>query len=377
LQDSHVKDASLLGRALLFVVSFAFAVSGLAAQSERPQPAVPVEPITAIIDAFQSHDVIALGEGNHGNDQGLAFRVSLVRNRRFADTVNDIVVENGNALYQDAMDRFIRGEEVPDASLRRVWQNTTQPFTTFDGPASEEFFRAVRTVNLSLPRDRRLRVLLGDPPVDWDRIEASKDLGEWRNAMGQRDSHPATLLRREVLSMHRRALMIYGDMHFQRKNLTFNYENGDPRSHTIVNLLEDGAPRVKVFTVWTNASADLRTLQPDVEAWPKPSLTMVRGTVLGAADFSLYAPDDNRVVAKNDQFVPIPREQWRTLRMEDQVDAVLYLGSPSEITGRDLSPALCTDDAYMKMRLERFALVGLPQSAGDRLKGFCAKVAPK
>jgi hypothetical protein len=371
-----VKDASPFARVLLFLVSFTVAISSLTAQSQR-QPAAPIEPITAIIDTFRSHDVVALGEGDHGNDQGLAFRVSLVRDRGFANAVNDIVVENGNALYQDVMDRFIRGEDVPDASLRRVWQNTTQPFTTFDGPASEEFFRAVRAVNLALPRDRQLRVLLGDPPVDWDRIEASKDLGEWRHAMGQRDSHPAAIVRREVLSRHRRALVVYGDMHFQRMNLTFNYEHGDPRSHTIINLLEDGAPRVKVFNVWTNTHADLRTIQSDVEAWPKPSLTMIRGTVLGAADFGFYAPDDTRVVAKNDQFVPIPREQWRTLRMEEQVDAVLYLGSPSEITGRDLSPTLCTDAAYLKMRLERFALVGLPQSAGDRLKGFCAKVASK
>jgi hypothetical protein len=136
------------------------------------------------------------------------------------------------------MDRYIRGEEVPDASIRRVWQNTTQPFTTFDGPTSDEFFRAVRAVNVSLPRNRQLRVLLGDPPVDWDRIEAIKDLGEWRTAMAKRDSHPADLVRREVLAKHRRALMIYGGMHFQRKNLTFNYESDDPRSHTIVNLLE-------------------------------------------------------------------------------------------------------------------------------------------
>jgi hypothetical protein len=334
-----VKGASSFGRVLLFLVSFTVAVSSLAAQSERSQPAVPVEPVTAIIDALQSHDVVALGEGNHGNDQGLAFRVSLIRDRRFADTLNDIVVENGNALYQDMMDRFVRGEEVPDASLRRVWQNTTQPFTTFDGPASEEFFRAVRAVNLSLPRNRQLRVLLGDPPVDWDRIEASKDLGEWRNAMGQRDSHPAALLRREVLSRHRRALMIYGGMHFQRKNLTFNYDSGDPRSHTIVNLLEDGEPRVKVFIVWTNTSADLRTLQPDVEAWRKPSLTMIRGTVLGAADFSFYAPDgSSRVVATNDRSCPSRASNgecfaWRTRLMRFSISG-RRLRSPGVICHR-------------------------------------------
>jgi hypothetical protein len=104
---------------------------------------------------------------------------------------------------------------------------------------------------------------------------------------------------------------------------------------------------------------------------------MIRGTVLGAADFTFYAPDTNRVVAKGAEFASIPREQWGTLRMEDQVDAIVYLGSPSEITYRDLSPALCSDAGYMRMRLERFALVGLPPSAANRLNEFCAKAAPK
>jgi hypothetical protein len=58
--------------------------------------------------------------------------------------------------------------------------------------------------------------------------------------------------------------------------------------------------------------------------------------------------------------------------MEDQVDAVLYLGSPSEITFRALSPALCADADYVKMRLARFALVGLPQAAADRFQQFCS-----
>src|SRR5919108_2605092 len=38
-----------------------------------PQPAFPVNAITAILDAFRSHSVVALGEGPHGNEQGHAF----------------------------------------------------------------------------------------------------------------------------------------------------------------------------------------------------------------------------------------------------------------------------------------------------------------
>src|ERR1041385_730041 len=77
-------------------------VSGRAQQqSAAPKPAVPIDPIAAIVDACRSYQVVALGEGRHGNEQGHAFRLSLIRDSRFAATVNDIVVEFGDARYQD------------------------------------------------------------------------------------------------------------------------------------------------------------------------------------------------------------------------------------------------------------------------------------
>ena len=73
-----------------------------------------------------------------------------------------------NARYQTVMDRFVAGEDVADVDLRRVWQDTTAATTIWDVPIYEEFFRAVRAVNATLRPERRLRVLLGDPPIDWN-----------------------------------------------------------------------------------------------------------------------------------------------------------------------------------------------------------------
>jgi hypothetical protein len=57
--------------------------------------------------------------------------------------------------------------------------------------------------------------------------------------------------------------------------------------------------------------------------------------------------------------------------MAEQFDAILYLGPPTSITEVGLSPELCRDAAYLKMRTERYLLVGLPTGA-ERLKSFCA-----
>src|SRR4051812_22525544 len=77
-----------------------------------------VEPITRIIEAFKTNDIVALGEGTHGNEQGHRFRLALLRDRRFAEAVNDVVVEFGNSLYQPVMDRFAGNGEVSDDELK-------------------------------------------------------------------------------------------------------------------------------------------------------------------------------------------------------------------------------------------------------------------
>lgn len=66
--------------------------------------ATPTDPITGILEAFKTHDVVALCDGGHGCEQAYAFRISLIRDPRFAYIVNDIVVESGNSLYQEMMD---------------------------------------------------------------------------------------------------------------------------------------------------------------------------------------------------------------------------------------------------------------------------------
>ena len=176
-----------------------------------PVPATPTDPISGILAAFENNSIVALGEGGHGNEQSHALRMSLIRDPRFAATVNDIVVEFGAAQNQSMLDRFLNGEDVSDSDLKKVWQDTTQTFPVWDVPIYEEFFRAVRAVNMSLPKDKKLRILLGDPAVDWDNDpKRSFD----------RDGHAAELIKREVLDKKRRALVIYGDFHFFRRQPT-------------------------------------------------------------------------------------------------------------------------------------------------------------
>ena len=60
-----------------------------------PQPAMPIDAVDGVIEACRAHALVALGEGAHGNEQGDAFRRRLVRDPRFAQVVDDVVVEFG------------------------------------------------------------------------------------------------------------------------------------------------------------------------------------------------------------------------------------------------------------------------------------------
>ena len=290
--------------------------------TQQVPPAKPIEPIGAILDAFKSHEVVALGEV-HGDLNSLKMRLALIRDPRFAEIVNDIVVEVGNARYQDAIDRYVRGEDVPATLVREACRNTTNHNMGPDYPSFEEIFHAVRAVNLTLPVEQRIRILLGDPPFDWSQVKSTEDLYR-----GDRDMFVADLILRESLAKKRRALIVYGHGHYMRGN----------RQPSIVSRLE--APGHTVFSI-ANLGPGTPLGQSDVFSWPRPSLALIHGTAIGAAEVPMFYP----------------------LRFEQRFDAVLIDALAPGVWPREL----CDDPEYMKMRLFRLELRG----QGDELRRFC------
>ena len=333
------------------------------AQSGGPRPATPLEVIPAILDAFRTHRVVSYPGGHTDGNEGQAQLRALIRDPRFASIVNDIVVEFGSSRYQDLMDRYIRGEDVSETAVRIAWLNAVQAGTALDNANTAAFFRNVREVNAALPPERKLRVLLGDPPMDWDNIRNKVDYRKW---IIQRDSYPAHLVHREVLSHNRRALIVWANGHLMRQEIRTNYDMSTWQAQTIVSLLEaSGTP---VFTV--RSAGDLSRWQADTASWKPMTLTLVRGTTVGAADFNDFDGVDVRYRVRGEEdFVPLPREQWVSRRVEDIVDAILVMGR--ERTSAPIAPDLCADSGYIKMRLDRIALIELPQGEADRVKRLC------
>jgi hypothetical protein len=165
-----------------------------------PEPAVP-----AILAAFDKYEVVGMS-ASHGLKDLDDFILSMIRTPAFVDKVNDIAVECGNSLYQPELDRYIAGEDIPFTSVRKVWRNTTQPMCGLCG-FYELFFPLMRAINQKLPSERRLRVLACDPPIDWEQA-ADPEPGKL-----DRNASIASVLEKEVLSKHRKALMLFGISH--------------------------------------------------------------------------------------------------------------------------------------------------------------------
>jgi hypothetical protein len=334
-----------------------------AKRAARPKTATPEDPISTILEAFRSHHIVALTDP-HGNVQIQALLLSLIRDPRFPGSVSDIVIETASARYQDAIDRFIRGDDVERAVLRKALEDHTVANSL--GVQAEELIRTVRTVNASLGEARRVRVIAGDPPIDWDNITSPQDARRW---VELRDSYPADLVRRQVLDRGRRALIVYGQGHLQRRQIVANYDMSTWQAQTVVSLLE--RDRVaRIFNIWTLLDRNVETPE-EVVSWRVPSIALLRGTTLGARDFGLYSRglgDGSRFSVKGGQLVPVPREQWMKMPMEDQFDALLYLGPPESMTTAGVPPALCQDADFVRRRLERLRRFGPPAAVENFAK---------
>ena len=334
--------------ALLFVMALIAAVSGAQTQQSKPAGTNPFpEPaIHAILAAFDKYEVVGMPEA-HGMKDVDDFILLLIRNPAFAEKVNDIEVECGNSLYQPILDRYIAGEDVPFTEVRKVWRNTTQPMCGTSG-FFEQFFPVVRAINQKLPAGKRVRVLAGDPPIDWDQVKSFEDILKF----AYREPSIASVMEKEVLSKHRKALMLFG---------TFHLMHGQERD--AVSIYEKDYPNLTfVISDLGFFDTDLPTLSSSaVASWPIPSVARAKGTWLGALDLSHLLPPGT--VIKDDCSVHNDFPKSLQKPMEDLVDAFLYLG-PQDLRLNEQMPADIALDVDYRMELQRRgSLPGFPGAA--------------
>lgn len=308
--------------------------------------ATPSQAVSDVMALFRQTPLVAIGEA-HGLNELHAFLRTLIADPAFGRTVQDIVVEFGNAKYQAVADAFVLDQRVVTlAELRQVWRNTTQSaYNTWDAPIYEQFFRAVRTANQRRPAHQApLRVLLGDPPIDWNVVRSMQDYA----AFTDRDGFYAETVLKGVLAHRHRALLLTGISHVLRSGpVTLR------RSGTAAERIEAGRPgSLTVLMPYLGFPHALDQTSARLLALGSPRLLPTKTSRLGqlrAAE--VFAGPPEAPLGMEDQF----SEQ----SLAQVIDRLLLLYDPATFTRSQTDPALYKDPLYAAELRRRKRIFGI------------------
>jgi hypothetical protein len=309
----------------------------------------------AVLDAFSKYRLVGLGE-SHDLQNHHDIVEMLLNDPRLPEVVDDIVVEFGNALYQPVVDRFIAGQPTSNARLRPAWQNTTQsPLETWDAPVYEQFYRTVRAVNWTRPAGKQIRVLLGDPPIDWTAITRASQLDVF---LSQRDTHAAAVVEKEVLAKGHRALLCYGGGHLLHRAAKLH--DVPPTLATIIE--KRTGERVYTITDLVPFAGDPGGLGNKLSRYPRDTVIQTAGTWLGSVDAGLFV-HVIEAIGNGKPFYPYCGVPLGAIQ-----DAGIYLGPAEDLTASQPNPAIYLDPPYWHELQRRNALQGNPVNLNDYRK---------
>jgi hypothetical protein len=299
----------------------------------------------AVLHAFETHDVVMFGE-MHGNKQEYEWLRSLVASPEFADRVDDVVMEFGNSLYQKSVDRYIAGEDVPLEQVQRAWRNTVGGFWPAS-PVYASLYQAVRETNLKRPGKHQMRILCGDPYVDWEKVRDREDITPY---LGNRDKWYTQVVKDAVLANHHRALLIMGSLHFLRFQ----------GPGYIEDQLRQAGAKTYLIVFGTNAVGSYDDLDHRLDSWAAPVIVSLADTWVGefpampVVSGGEGGPKHAIIIGTG----PPP------VKLKDAADALLYLGPRESLTQVSMTRADLEGTPYGKEIQRRLTIEGFPSSWG-------------
>ena len=357
------------------------AVLGCPVHGQAPLlTAAKVEPaLDGIFAAFSTHPLVGLGD-RHGFSQLIELYEAIIRDPRFAEDVRNVVVEFGGAAHQDVIDRYVNGDLVPYQELRGVWTDTVGWVPAVEHLGYAHFFAQVRQTNHALPLETRIRVLLGEPPIDWNEIHTRE---QWLKIVETRDRYAASVVK-GVLARKEKALVIYGGAHFGRvsadeRALRAQWAKTDPQNArppqlSLQGLVETEYPDA-FFIVNEYIGLDDKACQKRFEQrmnqWRMPALAVsLQSTALQRDMLQCH-------VTSRDQLrfpATMPKALQDLLRAQIgnalfRGDAILFVAPAADLTESPMFPDLYLDVAY-RQEIRRRAEIQTGQPLPDSWGGI-------
>jgi hypothetical protein len=327
------------------LLAIACVVPSRASQLPGPQPQDAVEFMVA---AAERYPVVELGrtEGA-GNANEVDLIAHLLANRRFTANIDDVIIEACNSRYQGMLDRYVSGKYVPQQQLTVVWRKTTQITGGEADQTTKMLIDMVRNFNLKAPQ-HQLRVLAADPPIDWNAIHTAAQFNAF---LSQRDAYAASAIEKQVLSKHRRVLVVMGGAHFTRR--------ASPHyGATITMVLEPHYPgsTYVIYDIADVSRFDAR-LRRTFVSWSAPVIAPIAGTAVALqSGRTITAGDVMRRVGSRWVAVTNAYPGYTLGRL---FDAILYLGPAEKLRTIELKEP--TDQPYAtELKRVRSIVMGTP-----------------
>jgi hypothetical protein len=323
--------------AALLVVAAAVATPGCSAPSA---PVDPVDAIPYIRSALEESPIVCLAEGGHQARAPHEFHRRVLADETILAAVDVIIVEFASASHQAVLDAYIGGEDVPFESLSGVWRDTGQsPRAPWDSPLYAELLAVIRNGNQGLPPAERVRVIAGDPPMDWERINSRADYGAARRP---RDPFVAELAMEQAFELDKSVLIIFGGAHLPRVPLGPD----DPRNSLTYRILSRHPQGVRAIGFLD--PENLR-IEDRIDELVPGMIYPTTGHWVGDIDAGLVFPEIYSLVRDAET----GEQSWQNVELysdhvvRDLFDALIYIGPSSAwgVVPAEFDPV--RDEAYL------------------------------
>jgi hypothetical protein len=226
-----------------------------------------------------------------------------------------------------------------------------------------------------------VRVLLGEPPIAWERIRTRED---FLAILSTRDSHAAGVIQ-GVLARKEKALVIYGGGHFGRVSaeeeaLRAEWAKIDPQNARAARLTLQGLVEAEhpgaFFVVREYIGFDDDTcaarFEERMKEWPMPALAVsARATTL-ERDIDRCRRQDGDTL-NFPEAMPEALQDLLRAQINDDLftgDAILFVSQSANLTESAMLPDLYFDDEYREEISRRVRIrtgEALPEGWGGKV----------
>lgn len=296
--------------------------------------------IQYIRSAVLEYPIVCITEGSHAAKQPHQFLNRVLGDAAIRNTVDVIIVEFATAQHQAVLDAYIRGDDVPFNTLANVWRDTGQsPIGPWDSPLFYQMLQTIREGNRDLPPERRIRVLAGDPYIDWQQITTRQ---EFNAARKPRDPYVANLAIKQAFHLNKKVLIIYGGAHLPRVPIALD----DGRNSLTSLILSQYPDAVKAISFLDPHNLNLESR---IGEFKQDTMYSTQHHWVGEINGGFVFPEIFSLITDPDS----AEQSWQQVKLytqyqvRDLFDALIYIGPSTEWEHVPGAYDLDRDTAYL------------------------------